>query len=48
LFLLYPTEFFMLKINFSFTLFLSIYFSTSLLTTCWIYQSPPERSLNAA
>lgn len=48
LFLLYPTEFFMLKINFSFTLFLSIYFSTSLLTTCWMYQSPPERSLEVA
>jgi hypothetical protein len=48
LFLVYPTEFFMLEINFPFTVFLGMYFSLSLLTTCWMYQSPPERSLKVA
>ncbi len=47
LFLVYPTEFFMLEINFPFTIFLGMYFSLSILTTCWMYQSPPERSLKA-
>ena len=48
LFLVYPTEFFMLEINFPFTIFLGMYFSLSILTTCWMYQSPPRTFIKSS
>ena len=43
---LYPFELSLWNIHFPFAVFSIIYFITTLLTTFWIYQSLPERSIN--